>query len=68
MLDAAVSPPRIMPSLMGPVLPPKRAAELPGMASLQVKDLFPDIPDKIYLQGEASVRQRKRPWPMWIWG
>jgi hypothetical protein len=58
MLNAAVSPPKIMPSLMGPVLPPKRAAELPGIASLEVKKLFPDIPDRIYLQGEDLSKIR----------
>ncbi|MEW6441620.1 MAG: hypothetical protein AB1640_11860 [bacterium] len=58
MLNAAVSPPRIMPSLMGPALPSRRAAELPGIASLEVRELFPDIPEKIYLHGEDLSRIR----------
>ncbi len=58
MLNAAVSPPKIMPSLMGPALPPKRAAEAPGIASLEVKELFPDIPDRIYIQGDDLSRIR----------
>jgi hypothetical protein len=52
MLKTAHPPPKIMPSLMGPSLPLQRAAELPGMVSLEVKELFPDIPEKIYLQGD----------------
>ena len=59
MLKAALPPPRIMPSLMGPPLPSQRAAALPGIVSLGVKDLFPDIPGEIYLRREDLPNVRK---------
>jgi hypothetical protein len=41
-----------MPSSYGPPLPDRRAAELPGIVSLKIGDLFPDITPAIYLQEE----------------
>ena len=57
MLKDAAAPPRIVESLF--CAPPRpRAAELPGIVSLEVKDLFPDIAPGIYLKGEdlSAVR------------
>lgn len=56
---AAVAPPRIMPSISGPELPSQRMADLPGVVSLSVRELFPDIPPAIYLRGDdlSPVRQ-----------
>lgn len=51
MLKPAVQPPEIMPSVLGPELPRQRAANLPGIVSLEVGDLFDDIPQAIYLLG-----------------
>jgi hypothetical protein len=50
MLKEVASPPKIMPSVYGPPLPNQRAAEHPGLVSLEVVDLFPDITPAIYLQ------------------
>lgn len=53
-----VSPPALPPSNMGFHLPKVRAAELPGMVSVNVRDLFDDIPAPIHNYGEdlSSVR------------
>jgi hypothetical protein len=57
----AVMPPPLPESRFGygKVLPPMRAAELPGMASVRVRDLFPDVPAAIHTAGQdvAPVRQ-----------
>ncbi|MBU2551610.1 MAG: hypothetical protein KKB20_24580 [Proteobacteria bacterium] len=52
MLAAAVRPPEIMPSILGPETPRQRAADLPGIRSLEVARLFPDVPRAAYLQGD----------------
>ncbi|TFH28827.1 MAG: hypothetical protein E4G97_08285, partial [Deltaproteobacteria bacterium] len=44
------SPSFIRKSVYGPALGP-RAAELPGMVGLELKDLFPDTPRAIYTEG-----------------
>jgi len=51
MLNETVSPPPIMRSVYGPE-PRRRVAGLPGLMSLRVRDLFPDIPQEIYLSGD----------------
>jgi hypothetical protein len=60
----AVMPPPLPESRFGygKVLPPMRAAELPGMASVRVRDLFPDVPAAIYRDGQdvAPVREAAR--------
>ncbi len=54
MLEKA-SPSYIRKSVYGPE-PRRRAAELPGIVALEIKDLFPDIPKEIYLEGgDVSV-------------
>jgi hypothetical protein len=59
MQQAAVTPPRIMSSVSGPELPPCRVADLPGIVSLEVRRLFPEIPREIYLMGDdfSMIRQ-----------
>lgn len=52
MLKAAAKPPKIMESTLGPGLPVQRAADLPGISSLDITRLFPDIPSPIYLNGD----------------
>ena len=51
MLNAAIQPPEIMPSILGPEVPLQRVADLPEISSLDVRELFPDIPREIYLEG-----------------
>ena len=49
------SPSYIRKSVYGPE-PRSRAAELPGIGALEIRDLFPDIPKEIYLEGgDVSV-------------
>lgn len=50
-VNKAVVPPFIRRSKYGPTVG-KRAAELPEIVSLDISDLFPDIPEKIYLEGD----------------
>ena len=59
MLKTASPPPRIIRSVLGPDLPARRAADLEGIVSLGVRELFPDIPQEIYLCGGdlSSVRK-----------
>lgn len=61
MIRPAVSPPPLSASRFayGRKAPDLRAAELPGMCSVRVQDLFPDIPDPIHRHGEdlAPVRE-----------
>jgi hypothetical protein len=48
-----------MPSVSGPELPPQRVVDLPGIVSLSMRRLFPEIPREIYLRGEdlSMIRQ-----------
>ena len=59
MFAAANVPPEIMASILGPPLPRIRAAELPGVVSVRVNHLFPDVPEEIYLRGDdySAVRR-----------
>ena len=59
MQQTAVAPPKIMSSVSGPELPPRRVADLPEIVSLKVRRLFPEIPREIYLRGDdlSAVRQ-----------
>ena len=50
MLREVVSPPDIMPSRYGPPPPRRRAADLPGLVSIGVREIFPDITPEIYRQ------------------
>lgn len=49
-MPGKASPSFIRKSVYGPA-PGPRAAELPGMVGLQLRDLFPDIPKEIYTEG-----------------
>ena len=44
------SPSRMRKSIYGPD-PGRRAAELPGIVGLELRELFPDIPRQIYIEG-----------------
>lgn len=58
-VNKAVTPPFIRRSKYGPTVG-KRAAELPEIVSLNIRDLFPDIPETIYLEGgDISVIRRE---------
>jgi hypothetical protein len=59
MTKEAAAPPKIMESAYGAKGRRRRAAEAPGIVSLEVKDLFPDIPREIYLQGDDLSAVRK---------
>jgi len=52
MLKEIVSPPDIMPSRYGPPPPQQRVADLPGLVSLKVRELFSDIIPEIYGQDD----------------
>ena len=52
MVKPAVRPPQVMPSRYGPTPRGSRAADLPGMVSVGVTELFPEI-HKGYRQGEG---------------
>lgn len=58
MLLPAISPPVVMPSIYGPEPRKLRPAHLPGIVSLGINDLFPEI-EKGFKQGEGidAVRQ-----------
>ncbi|AOT73195.1 hypothetical protein Gferi_17985 [Geosporobacter ferrireducens] len=43
-----------------PSLVTKRAAELPNMVSLILKDLFPDLPEVIYPAGEDAIQNVRK--------
>jgi len=48
-----------MPSVFGPDLPRQRAADLPGIVSLKVSEIFQDIPRAVYVRGDdLSVVRR----------
>jgi hypothetical protein len=51
MLKEAVPPPSIMPSTYGPDPHRRRAADIPGIVSLEIRELFPDVAQAIYSQG-----------------
>jgi hypothetical protein len=51
MLKETVLPPPIRRSMYGPELR-RRVAELPGLVSVEVRDLFHDIPQEICLEGD----------------
>jgi hypothetical protein len=54
--DPPIDPPVLIPSVYGPDLPLDRAKDLPGMVSLPVRRLFPDIPAAAYRGGpDASA-------------
>ena len=55
----AVTPPHQPESKMGFSLPAMRGAELPGLVSVDVQDLFPDIPDAIHNYGQDVAPVRK---------
>lgn len=62
-LHPPVPPPPLPPSILGySAPPPLRAAELPGMASVRVQDLFPEIPTPIFQHGgdRAPIRAATR--------
>lgn len=53
------SPSFIRESIYGPE-PRKRAAELPGIVGLEIRSLFPDIPEEIYIEGgDVSVIRKE---------
>ncbi len=51
MFRPAVNPPELMKSVYGPK-PKERAVDLLDMVSVSVGDLFPDITDRIYVDGD----------------
>lgn len=57
MMNKPITPISAKPSEYGidPSLVKKRAAELPDMVSIMLKDLFPDLPDIIYPNEENSL-------------
>ncbi|MBU2547250.1 MAG: hypothetical protein KKB20_02465 [Proteobacteria bacterium] len=59
MRQAALVPPQIMAFPEEPELPPRRVADLPGIVSLGMDELFPDVPREIYLRGDdlSAVRR-----------
>jgi hypothetical protein len=58
MLKNPLLPPEIPESLFYHI-PQMRAANLPGIVSLNIKELFPEIPQEIYLKGDdLSAVQR----------
>lgn len=59
MFEPAKVPPEIMASVLGPPLPRIRAADLPGIVSLEVRRLFPDVPEEIYLRGDDLSNLRR---------
>jgi hypothetical protein len=59
MLNSAIAPPDLVQTPMGPTLPSQRAADLEGIASLPVRDLFGDIAREIYLPGDDLTLIRR---------
>ena len=57
MMHKPIAPMTPKPSQYGidPSLVKMRAAELPGMCSLMIKELFPDLPDTIYPGGLEAI-------------
>jgi hypothetical protein len=59
MLNRAAAPPPLHPTSMGPEIPDQRAADLDGIVSLPVRNLFEDIPQEIYaIGGDVSEIRR----------
>ena len=56
-LHAPIMPIAAKPSQYGidPELVHKRVAEMPGMVSVKLKELFPDLPDVIFPGGEGAL-------------
>lgn len=52
------TPSYIRRSVYGPE-PKQRAAELPGIVALELRNMFPDIPKEIYLEGDDPAIIRK---------
>lgn len=59
MLKQAIQPPAFAKSVYGPEPRQQRAANLPGMMSLEVRDLFPDIAPEMYRYGDDISVIRK---------
>ena len=61
MLTSALTPPDLAPvsSLIGPDLPSQRAADLEGIVSVAVRDLFADITREIYTTGDDLALIRR---------
>ncbi len=57
--NSPVEPPAIVPSIYGPPVRPLRAKDVPGMVSLPVTELFPDIPPAIFRHGEDGAPMRR---------
>ena len=55
----AAPPPHLPESSSGFHLPSMRAAELPGVVSVGVRELFPDIPEPIHNYGQDASRVRQ---------
>jgi hypothetical protein len=47
----AAEPPLVMPTVYGPPPQLMRGGDLPGIVSVKVRDLFPDVPEAIYTGG-----------------
>ncbi|WP_124606306.1 hypothetical protein [Burkholderia sp. Bp9142] len=54
-----VVPPPIPRSVMGYRYPSMRAAQLPGMVSVAVRDLFPDLPVPLMVLGDSAEKVRE---------
>ena len=59
MITPATEPPHFMKSVYGPEPRVSRAASLPGMVSLKVRELFPEMDPEIYLHGGDLSAIRK---------
>src|SRR5512144_186265 len=55
------TPSAVRRSIYGPE-PKERAAALPGMVGLEIRRLFPDVPQAIYVEGDdlSAVREATR--------
>jgi len=47
----AAQPPEVMPTVYGPPPQAQRGRDLPGIVSVKVRDLFPDVAEAIYTGG-----------------
>jgi len=57
--DPVVEPPEVMPTVYGPPPQTVRGRDIPGLVSVRVRDLFPDIAAAAYQGGtDASVIRR----------